>query len=471
MTETKTAYCSWCYEKTSHRLIKKENFKRNTYICSLCKNETLVCRFCNNMAKGKPNNTILKVIEKESKFSKLAQSWDNELCAEHDGTIASFPNLSMKLDDIAEYQKIFEREKFNLMKASKYTGYGVAGMVSIAGVAVTSGAGAAPIAAALGNMGLLGTASTGVAINSLSGAALTSASLAAIGGSVAAGTSIVSAAGLALGGVMGGVIANKYHGDDKSFAISLLRKRDEDKKVVFINGFTQENEVDFYDWQCAQLAFDPSQTMYSLNWASKTNLKLGEAFAMGVGNQAAKRILLQLGKAGGKNAAKKLNPLGYVAMLGDLIGNPWHEAMVRAAQSGVQLADAISRTEGQKFRLVGHSLGCRVIYYALEALSSKSKKYISDVILLGGAVGKDDKSGWQKASSAVDGCIYNCHSVHDKVLSVIYRTANAGLSNPIGINPITFESEKIKNINCDGIVHSHMTWKKHYEEILDIIYG
>ena len=430
---------------------------------------TLECRYCKEMAKGQPSKKTLDSM-KLGGFTKFTQSWDNELCAEHDGTVASFAKLDLKIDNITDYKKLFEREKYNLSKAGKYAGMGVAGVVSVAGVAVTAGAGAAPIAATLGNLGLLGAAGTGTAISTLSGAALTSASLAAIGGSVAAGTAIISASGLALGGAMGGVIANKYHGEDKSFAISKLRDASSKTQTIFINGFTQEKEVDFLDWQCGQLACDNTHTMYSVNWASKTNAALGKAFAQGVGSQAAKKVVIALAKAGGKKTASKLNPLGWLALINDLAGNPWHNSMFRAAQAGVQLAEAISRTKGQKFNLVGHSLGCRVIYYALEALASKDECFINDVILLGGAVGKDDTEGWNKALKSVGGQLYNCHSKQDQVLSIIYKTANAGLSDPIGIQPLKVSNNKVCNINCDDFVASHMKWKDNYEKILQLIY-
>lgn len=120
---------------------------------------------------------------------------------------------------------------------------------------------------------------------------------------------------------------------------------------------------------------------------------------------------------------------------------------------------------------MGHSLGCRVIYYALEALSTKNQKYINDVILLGGAVGRKDKEGWSKAISAINGKLYNCHSKQDMVLSKIYQTANAGLSSPIGIKPIELNHPQLSNVNCDDFVESHMTWKTHYEKILNKIYS
>ncbi|MGF1886314.1 TMCO4 family protein [Photobacterium profundum] len=414
-----------------------------------------------------PSTDTLKAM-KLSGLTKLTQVWDNELCAEHDGTVASFCKLSMKIGCITDYEKIFERDVINLAKAGKYAGIGAAGVVSVAGVAASAGVGAAPVAAALGKMGLLGSAATGTAISSLSGAALTSASLAAVGGSMAAGTAIISASGLALGGVMGGVVANTYHGEDKSFAINKLREGPTEAQTIFINGFTQEKETAFVDWQLGQVVVDPTHTLYGVNWASKTNAALGAAFGKGVGKQAAKQMLVQIAKAGGKGAAAKLNPLGLLALISDMAKNPWHSAMFRAAQTGIQLAEAISRTQGQKFNLVGHSLGCRVIYYTLVALGTKQEKYIKDVMLLGGAVGKDDREGWLKAMSAVEGGLYNCHSNQDGVLKSLYRTANAGLSHPIGIAPISLEHPQLHNINCD-FVSSHMSWKANYEHILKSI--
>lgn len=457
------AYCSWCYKKTKHQLEEESLISRDIYQCCSCKNYTLKCRYCSEMARGKPSDDTTDETH-SSGISKFMQFWNHELCSEHDGSVASFSKLTMKLDDITDYEKIFKREKYNLAKAGKFAGLGLVGAI-----AVSTRLRPAPIAAAMGRMGLLGTASTGTAIASLHGAALTSASLVAIGGSVATGTAIISASGVALGGAMGGVIANKYFSDDKSFAISELRDGKGSSKTIFINGFTQEKETNFYDWQCSQLAFDPTHTMYSLNWSSQTNLKLGMAFSKGVGSQAVEKILKEIAKKGGKEAAKKL--IGYPALVANLAGNPWHVSMIRAAQAGVQLAEAISRTSGQRFNLVGHSLGCRVIYYALEALASKDKIYINDVILLGGAVGRNDREGWGKAVSAISGSLYNCHSNQDKVLSVMYKTANLGLSDPIGINPINIRLSKIKNINCDDLVDSHMSWKVHYESILNKIYS
>jgi len=74
---------------------------------------------------------------------------------------------------------------------------------------------AGPIAATLGSTGILGTAGTGVAIDTLTGIYLTNASLAALGGGtlaaggagIAGGTMVITAAGAATGAVVSGGIA------------------------------------------------------------------------------------------------------------------------------------------------------------------------------------------------------------------------------------------------------------------------
>ena len=89
----------------------------------------------------------------------------------------------------------------------------VAGTVASGGLAMIA---APAIAATAGGIGLLGAASTGTAISSLSGAALTNASLAAIGGGalsaggagMTGGVTVITAAGATTGAIGSTAIAN-----------------------------------------------------------------------------------------------------------------------------------------------------------------------------------------------------------------------------------------------------------------------
>lgn len=474
MTKSLTAYCSWCYTKSEHDLCSEQWYSKNEYKCRNCGCYVVKCSICNEMAKGRLNDEQIEQLEKLDKkndrkwFNKFNDGRKKIFCAQHDGTISDFELLTTRIKTIDEYQNIFKTKHINMVKTTKLA----AGVLTTAGVValtITSGGGAAAIACTAGKLGLLGSASTGTAISTLTGAALSSASLAAIGGSVAAGTTIITAVGAGLGGYTGGVIANRYAGEDKYFGIHNKRRKSSDK-TIFINGFLKQKKVDFSDWRLGHLPHFPDDTIYGVTWGSKDLYELGKIFASGTSVEIAKKFLINLAKKG----TKKVNPVAPLVTVLGLADNPWHVSMVRAAKTGAMLADAICRSEESGFRLVGHSLGCRVIYYTLQALSSRDKQLIEDVILLGGAVGKDDINAWKTAKKAVKGKIYNCYSEKDLVLSKLYRVANANLSHPIGISPIPSRINGIRNINFSSMINgvsAHMEWQNKYENVLTKIYG
>lgn len=472
--EVVTAYCSWCYQKGEHQRHRSHWVAKNEYVCRRCKKFTVECSACDEMAKGRLTENQIEELENDhgtgirTWINKRIGNWSNFFCAQHDGTVPDFDAISKKASRLSQYVGLLEAKHRNYQKIGQIT----AGTLSTAGIVAltaTTGGGVPALAAALGKLGLLGTAGTGTAISTLSGAALTSASLAAIGGTVAVGTIILTAAGTGLGGALGAILAKRYVGEDKYFGIH-CKNSGKSGKTVFVNGFLQQREDDFEDWLDGHLACFPQERLYGLTWASKDLYELGRILGSGVFSEAAKQMLIRIGKKG----TKKFNPLGPLVTILGLAGNPWHVAMVRAAKTGAVLADAICRTRERRFTLVGHSLGCRVIFYALQALSLKpGAKKVDDVILLGGAVGKDDERGWGIAAKTINGQIANCYSENDGVLSKLYRIANANLSHPIGISPIPLQGRQIQNLDCSRFIFgagSHMSWKDHYEKILRMIY-
>jgi len=71
MSDRIKGFCSYCFEETYHIEQQWNLLRRNMYSCESCKKVTYMCRVCQNFAKG-------------------GDYWDDELCAEHDGTIDSF---------------------------------------------------------------------------------------------------------------------------------------------------------------------------------------------------------------------------------------------------------------------------------------------------------------------------------------------------------------------------------------------
>ncbi|WP_321839394.1 DUF726 domain-containing protein [Paraburkholderia bannensis] len=446
---SETGACSWCGVSTSHTLLERNYLRRNVYVCGGCKQKTVQCRYCTHMAK-------------------VGEHWDDELCAEHDGSIASFKRLNMKIDDLSKFAELFERDSVNLMRVGKIAAGTAAGVTVFAPLALLA---APALAASLGAAGLLGAAGTGTAISTLSGAALTSASLAAIGGgTMMGGVVLVTAAGAAMGAYQGGMISNGYFGAIDHFGIRKINHGKKSRKhaIVFVNGFLSQANHDVEDWTNHLGDHFDESAWYHADWEATNLRKLGNSLTKAP-ELAGTEMLKVLGRKASKAAGKKLGPFSLANSLADVIGNPWHSTMVKAGMTGLLLADAIARTPGWTFTLAGHSLGARAIYYALEALSTRgSKAQIDNVYLLGGAVGGSEKDheGWKAAAGAVSGKIYNCFSEQDHVLKYLYEYANGGMSQAIGYHGIDLKHRKIENLDCSDLVDGHTKWKDAFGSIL-----
>ena len=388
-------------------------------------------------------------------------SWDDECCAEHDGTIASFERLSVRLQDLEDYEQLFRRDATNMMTVGKVVGGTLAGVAVFTPLALLS---APAIASALGAAGLLGAASTGTAISTLSGAALTSASLAAIGGSMAAGAAVIGAAGGALGAWQGGVTSNAYFGVVKDFKIAKLNEGS-GPALVFIDGFLTKDTDTVRAWRQGARHLFAGNPWYHLQWESGLLTELGTF----VGTAGAKSVLSSAAKELAKRGSKKAaNPLAWASALADLAGNTWHTTFVRAAMTGAILSDLLARTiNPDGFILVGHSLGARVAACTLDALGTRdAAPVVRHAVMLGGATGGGDADMWSRASSAVSGRIHNCFSESDDVLRYLYGGASAFTSDPIGLSEIPCGGDRVRNIDVTSLVTGHMQYKPSLREVL-----
>jgi hypothetical protein len=401
--------------------------------------------------------------EQASKISEFfTDNWSNELCSEHDGTIPDFSRAHEKISSLSEFEELMKPKRKNIYGIAKQS-------AAITGGVAAIGTGfyflAPGIAAAMGSAGALGAAGTGTAISSLSGAALTSASIAQLG---AGGLAIITATGAGLGGKAGFGIANAYFKDIPDFKFIPIRENDSKPSkhnVIVINGFLTEGDLEADDWSQALDGHFNQDPLWLANWEAKTLLKLG-SYMTGAGSSILSGETLKAGiKVGSKKLAESVAKGGWALTAAQLAGNPWHSAMLNAEKVGTLLAEAISRTEGQTFTIVGHSLGARVAFYALQALATKDRQFVDNAILIGAAVGKDAPLEWSKATEAVTGEITNCYSTNDQVLNLLYRAANAGLSSPAGREKVF----GINNVDCTDFIDGHNTWKQNLPKVLERI--
>lgn len=436
-------WCSWCHNQTTHTLVKKKYLSRNEFKCSVCSNFTVQCRFCKNMAayksSAKNNGNFIK---------SFKDRWANELCAEHNGSIANFEKLNHRIKDLEDYEDLFKNSKWNIARTGKITVGIVAGTAIFGPLTYIAAPG---MASALGLSGILRTLGTNSIIRSLSS------------------TAILTATGAAIGATQGGVISNNYFGAVKNFKITKI-KDGAGPSLIFINGFLSQKDQDSKDWINSVSTKYPSNPYYSVSWESKSLYEMGRLIIKSAGGKSFIKFITRLMKNRHRVFAKKINPLNWAFTGSELIGNPWHASMVKASMTGILIADLIARTENQNgYILMGHSLGSRVIYYLLKALSDKKKSLIKDVFLLGGAVDRKDTDGWRMALKAVNGNLINCYSLNDNTLKFLYRGANALLSSPIGLGEIELNDKKIINKNVSSIIGGHMEYKEKFEKILEKI--
>ncbi|MFZ1541754.1 MAG: DUF726 domain-containing protein [Candidatus Microthrix parvicella] len=369
-------------------------------------------------------------------------------CAEHRHDIPGFDKLDQPLESLDRYADWLSFEKPNLRRLTHVA----IGAVGSAAAIVPAAFLAAPaIGGAIGS------------ISGLSGAAATSHGLAVLGlgpiatggFGMAGGTVVVTAAGSALGGTLGGVATSAYVGADDSFAIEQLAEGT-GSPVVFISGFLTERTTEWDGWGRLIRTRYPEAPIYRVRWGAKELAAIGSLVGFGVAKEGFKKILLKQALSASTKAASKLGPLSGAFNAAGLASNPWSVAHARAGMTGAVLADLIKRTN-DNFVLVGHSLGARVAVTAAQALGTNSvgEPRLQSIHLLGAAV--DDAGDWQSLNHAVTDTVWNYWSRNDQVLGRVYRAARVG-GVAVGHSGFNSSFARIRDRDVSKQVASHVSY-------------
>ncbi|WOC11264.1 DUF726 domain-containing protein [Gordonia sp. MP11Mi] len=427
---TKNDWCSGCFVRSDHRSVSQTGMRVPIYLCQSCGTPTLPCaaRGCAHMARRQRGGIRVP-----------------RFCAEHRHEIPSFERASDQVDDIADYRELYEFDERNLARMSK--------------VAVGLGAGAGIVASG----GLFAASAIGGAIGTLagySGAAAANYGLAFLGGGslaagglgMAGGTYAVAAMGAALGGAMGTIVTNAYVGEDSSFRIERFREGP-GVPVLVARGFLTETDS---EWSAAMQAVEaryPDSPIYRVHWGSKELRNLARLGLGGYGRQQATTAVAAASARASRVAAKRLSVVAPALLVSDAAKNPWHTALVRADRTGVALAGIIARTTPERYILVGHSLGARVMLAATQALGTDpDAPGVQTIHLLGAAHGR--KGDWGPLSEAVTEGVHNYWSTHDKVLKFAFQAAQAG-SKPLGLYGFDSKWPKIRDHDASKTVKGH----------------
>ncbi len=426
-------WCSGCLGFQWHRRVADKTLIPWAFLCQKCGSPTSVCFApqCKNMAVRRPGGKRLP-----------------RYCAEHRHEIPSFAKLSQSIKSLDGYEDWLSFDKHNFASTTRITTAGTVGaaiLFSGAWIAAPAIGGAIGVTA-------LGGSLTGAAATSHGLAMLGLGSLASGGFGMAGGTVAIAVVGGGLGGVVGGRAASAYTSDDKSFKIERLQEGT-GPPVVLASGFLTQGDNGWGSWESLIRERYPNSPVYRVHWGSK-ELK---SIVVAGGSTTSKVFLNQVVKTAAqlasKASAKAVSTVGYPLLAADVIANPWNVARKRADKTGDALADILYRTETDKFILVGHSLGARVMAATASVLGTRSGlPRLESVHLLGAAIGADRV--WHTLNASVTDRVWNYHSSNDKILQLGYRVAQGG-QKAAGVVGIKSTLRNIKNVDLSKSVLGH----------------
>ncbi|MBI2900998.1 MAG: DUF726 domain-containing protein [Planctomycetes bacterium] len=203
--------------------------------------------------------------------------------------------------------------------------------------------------------------------------------------------------------------------------------------VLFVDGFLTQGSA-LADWAAGLDRVFPRLPWYRVRWESQNLLKLGAAVSEAAGT-------LRLARA-------------RPAMLFfEAIRNPWHVALWKAERTGRLLGFLLARTRlPGGCVLIGHSLGARVIFEALQTLGAMGVRRVAAAHLMAAAVDRRGGTPWKLALRS-GARIYNYHSRHDGVLRWLYVPGSFFLSDPAGLRPV--EAAGVRNVDVCRHVRGH----------------
>ncbi|MCG9640051.1 TMCO4 family protein [Vibrio sp. Isolate34] len=213
--------------------------------------------------------------------------------------------------------------------------------------------------------------------------------------------------------------------------------------ICVINGFMSESASDVEDWLSIIDVLYPNNKVVHFSWPAGNlkNMLFDDESAM---------------KPGVAASLLRSNPLGLgVSVVIDRVAGRWRKSLKNAEKAGQFLANHINQSQ-EKFVLMGHSLGARVSYYALDDLSRYGA--IESAILFGGAITHTGE--WQKILQRnKDLWICNNYSHNDSVLKFLYKVGTLFTNRPIGLNRIKATHPHLYNFNTSEYVSGHTAYK------------
>ncbi|KAJ1614826.1 hypothetical protein OJ252_478 [Cryptosporidium canis] len=239
--------------------------------------------------------------------------------------------------------------------------------------------------------------------------------------------------------------------------------------LIGVSGWLRNNDDIFIPWRIAFSGVEWMET-YTIEFEPDVLSKLGNSITITMSQDlaifAGKAILLQT-VVGTLTAALSwpITIMQYAATL----DNTWAVSRQKTEQAAVILADvlcSIEATGSRPIKLVGYSMGARLIYLALQILHERKQfNKVQDVVLLGLPSSLNTKK-WTKVRCVASNRLVNVFSRSDWVLAFFYRYMQWGL-HVAGISPVNIAG--VENYDVTGMITSHDQYPDKIRDILHYI--
>ena len=207
---------------------------------------------------------------------------------------------------------------------------------------------------------------------------------------------------------------------------------------------------------------------YCLIWESKELIDLGNALARILEKELMQTAVGQALKMTALSAV--LSAVVWPATIlkiTDVIDNPWSVAVSRSEKAGVLLAEALAsgRHGTRPVRLIGYSLGARLILNALLELRRRNLcNLVSDVFLFGLPV-TNSRKDWIRARTVVSGRLVNGFSQNDWVLSYLFRSMDWRTRGIAGLSGVNYRGV-VEDYDLSDIITGHTDYSKKMKECM-----
>ncbi|KAJ3057540.1 hypothetical protein HK097_000006 [Rhizophlyctis rosea] len=376
------------------------------------------------------------------------------------------PDKAFSDEDTAVAAK--KREEEN--KRSKGWKIGVAALAGGLAIGVTGGL-AAPL--------------VGAGLASVLGAVGITGSTAAIAGTIAGSSTIMSGLFGYYGYDKTSKMMEAHHKDVSEFAFMPMNVTNRLHVTICISGWLKDEEDVLAPWK----GFGESGDIYALRWELQALRDLHDALFSMVKDQAYKYVKSEIiSRTVLATLFAGLWPLGLLKF-GRMIDNPWNNALALAEKAGKVLADVLKGgvQGGRPVSLVGffvpfeylhdgnlmhqlqvgYSLGALVIFHCLLSLAETSDSsscppnaLISNVYLFGLPAPTTPET-WRKIRTVVSGRLVNAYTPKDWMLAFLHRTHvwDEGMRRGVaGVMPVK-DVDGVENVDVGSVVEGHVGWR------------